>query len=392
MEELLLFLIVIGVFLGVVTLIGHGIWVALAWFFKQFKSNSRPASSQTLHACPRCWSALLDERQYCRVCNWPFATSSTPPRSALLAHLRRQLARQEALGTIDSQTYCELTKSIEAVLIVEEPSVASAEAPRIDDLEEVEIVEAEMVSAAVSEGTPEASAVEEVAEQASEEPSLDVGERARRYAAARQAEAEQPAELPQPAQPVHREALSRVMSAFMEEKNIRWGELVGGLLIVGCSIALVVSFWAEIAERPLLKFVIFSGVSTALFGAGFYTLHRWQIHTTSRGLLTIATLLVPLNFLAIAAFTREAPPTDVGSIGGEVFSLGLFAALCYLAARSILPSGPVLLTIGVIFTSLVQLLTRRFADANATLPTVYGLALLSVGCLVIVTGWYLVRV
>lgn len=393
MEELLLFLIVASVLLGVVTLIGHGIWVALAWFFKQFMSQPRPASRQTLEACPRCWSTLLDGSKHCRVCSWPFAATSTSSRPALQAHLRRQLARQEALGAIDSKTYRELTASIESLLIDAEPSVGAAVTPAaVDDLEEVEIVEAEMVASPNAGDSLETNLSEQVAAQPSAEPPVDVGERARRYAAARQAEAEQPVELSQPAQPVHREALSRVLSAFMEEKNIRWGELVGGLLIVGCSIALVISFWAEIAERPLLKFVIFSGVSTALFGAGFYTLHRWQIHTTSRGLLTIATLLVPLNFLAIAAFTREAPPTDAASIGGELFSLGLFAALCYLAARSILPSGPVLLTIGVIFTSLVQLITRRFADADAALPTVYGLALLSVGCLVIVTGWYLVRV
>ena len=47
--------------------------------------------------------------------------------------------------------------------------------------------------------------------------------------------------------------VSRLLAAFMEEKNIRWGELVGGLLIVGCSIALVISFWSEIAARPLLE-------------------------------------------------------------------------------------------------------------------------------------------
>ena len=35
----------------------------------------------------------------------------------------------------------------------------------------------------------------------------------------------------------------------MEESSVRWGELVGGLLIIGCSIALVVNLWSEIAER-----------------------------------------------------------------------------------------------------------------------------------------------
>ena len=82
----------------------------------------------------------------------------------------------------------------------------------------------------------------------------------------------------------------------MEERNIRWGELVGGLLIVCCSVALVISFWSKIAERPFLKFFVFNGVTAVLFGVGFYTHSRWKLRTTSHGLLIIATLLVPLNF------------------------------------------------------------------------------------------------
>ncbi len=64
--------------------------------------------------------------------------------------------------------------------------------------------------------------------------------------------------LDQPTPAAPREPLSPprrpffdLLGAFMEEQNIRWGELIGGLLIVGCSIALVISFWAKIAERVL---------------------------------------------------------------------------------------------------------------------------------------------
>ena len=126
--------------------------------------------------------------------------------------------------------------------------------------------------------------------------------------------------------PKRREALSRLFAAFMEEKNIRWGELVGGLLIIGCSIALVISFWSVIAERPLLKFSLFNGLTAALFGVGFYTDRRWKIHTTSHGILLIATLLVPLNFLAIAAFTQTSPPSDVLTLAGEALSFVVFTA------------------------------------------------------------------
>ena len=52
----------------------------------------------------------------------------------------------------------------------------------------------------------------------------------------------------------------------MEESNIRWGEIIGGLLIIGCSTALVVSLWSQISEIPVVKFLIFTTVTAALFG------------------------------------------------------------------------------------------------------------------------------
>ena len=174
--------------------------------------------------------------------------------------------------------------------------------------------------------------------------------------------------------PKRREALSRIFAAFMEEKNIRWGELVGGLLIVGCSIALVISFWAQIAAQPVLKFVLFNGVTAALFGVGMYTDRRWKIHTTSHGILIIATLMVPLNFLAIAAFTQASPPTDLLSLSGEAISLVVFALLVYFAGRIFVPADATLLAIAVIVPCLMQLLIRRFAGPSTPFVYVYALA------------------
>ena len=210
-------------------------------------------------------------------------------------------------------------------------------------------------------------------------PPLSPDERARKYAQSRKAahvEAlaqavalDATADLPK-----KREALSRIFAAFMEEKNIRWGELVGGLLIVGCSIALVISFWSQIAAQPLLKFVLFNGVTAALFGVGLYTDRRWKIHTTSHGILVIATLLVPLNFLAIAAFTQASPPTDLFSLAGEALSLVVFALLVFVAGRMLVPGDKVSLVVGVMVPCLMQLLVRRFGNPAAPLITLYALA------------------
>src|SRR5206468_6546992 len=134
-----------------------------------------------------------------------------------------------------------------------------------------------------------------------------------------------------------RRPFSEVLTAFMEESNIRWGEIIGGLLIIGCSTALVVSLWAQISAIPVLKFLIFTTVTAVLFGVGLYTEHRWKLPTTSRGILTIATLLVPLNFLAIAAVSSSTIPSGALVIGSELVAPAVFLCLVYFAGRVITP-------------------------------------------------------
>ena len=100
--------------------------------------------------------------------------------------------------------------------------------------------------------------------------------------------------------PRPRRSLTNVLAAFMEDRNILWGELAGGMLIVGCSIALVITLWHSLEELPYFPFLIFACITAALFSAGEYTLHHWKLESTSRGLLVIALLLVPLNLLVLA--------------------------------------------------------------------------------------------
>ena len=165
-----------------------------------------------------------------------------------------------------------------------------------------------------------------------------------------------------------------MLSAFFEEKNIRWGELVGGLLIVGCSLALVISFWSSIAERPLLKFGLFYGVAALIFGLGLHAERRWRLPTTALGLLMIATLLTPLNFLAVASLGRDAAAEPAWAVLGEVAVIGLFAALLTLAGRSLVAKAPWALAVGVLVPSALMLLTRRVADPGVGLMPLLTLA------------------
>jgi hypothetical protein len=188
---------------------------------------------------------------------------------------------------------------------------------------------------------------------------------------------------PPPREP--RRSFSEMLNAFMEESNIRWGEIIGGLLIIGCSTALVVSLWAQISEIPVLKFLIFTTVTAILFGIGLYTEHRWKLPTTSRGILTIATLLVPLNFLAIAAVSSSNTSGGL-VIGSEILAPAIFLCLVYFAGRVITPGCAHLLSAGVLGSSVGQLLVRHFASFDAPPALLIFLGAFPVLCYVVTVG------
>jgi hypothetical protein len=190
-----------------------------------------------------------------------------------------------------------------------------------------------------------------------------------------------------PSRPVRapRRSFAEVLNAFMEESNIRWGEIIGGLLIIGCSTALVVSLWSQISQIPVLKFLIFTTVTAVLFGIGMYTDHRWKLPTTSRGILTIGTLLVPLNFLAIAAVSSSETSGSL-VLASELLAPAIFLCLVYFAGRVITPGCSHLLAAGVLGSSVGQLLVRHFATIESAPLMLVSLGAFPVLCYVIAVG------
>ena len=188
--------------------------------------------------------------------------------------------------------------------------------------------------------------------------------------------------------PPPRRPFTEVLNSFMEQSNIRWGEIIGGLLIIGCSTALVVSLWAQISQIPVLKFLIFTTVTAVLFGVGLYTEHRWKLPTTSRGILTIATLLVPLNFLAIAAVSASATSGAL-VIGSELLAPAIFLVLVYFAGRVITPGCAQILSGGVLGSSIGQLLVRHFAAPDSSPALLVLLAAFPVACYVVTVAYAL---
>ena len=152
-----------------------------------------------------------------------------------------------------------------------------------------------------------------------------------------------------------------IFGGFLADRNIRWTELIGvlmgGLLMVGCSVLLVIAFWSQLESIPTLKFMIFVGYSSAVFAAGLFIYHRWKLESTGRGLMVIATLLVPLNFVAMASFYKEQ--SIVLTVATELISLSVFTWLVALAARVLTPAGRWSTVLSVIGNSIVVLIVAR---------------------------------
>ncbi|QDU03984.1 hypothetical protein V6x_37090 [Gimesia chilikensis] len=190
---------------------------------------------------------------------------------------------------------------------------------------------------------------------------------------------------PRPAMPVEEQKrpLGSLLQAFMEEKNIRWGELVSGLLIVGSAIGLVVSLWSTLKNQiPYLPALLFLLATAAIHGAGLYTFKRWKLEATSRGLLLITVLLVPLNFLAAIRLSDHRPATDPLFILALGVGFAAFGWMVHSSSRILLSFGRWPLLAIVLGTSAGQILISRLGDHATTFLQINFLALLPVGCFV----------
>jgi hypothetical protein len=205
-----------------------------------------------------------------------------------------------------------------------------------------------------------------------------------------------PIETPEPAAP--RRSFAEWIAVFMEERNILWGELIGGTLIVGCSIALVISLWQTLEKIEFFPFIILAAITSALFGAGFYTLHHWKLESTSRGLLLIGTLLVPLDFLVLAGLTRTSEAGIVDYLLGGA-ALTLFGWLLYRSSLILIETplelpmpSALLVTSSMLVSAGMQLVALGGLANQGWQPHfLYPLSLLPVLGQVAAIGWILLR-
>jgi hypothetical protein len=406
MSEELVVLCALAIGLFVFTAIGHAIWVAGRTILRALLGMEKPAAATApaTSRCQRCETPLEPGRAQCLICEWPLPLEQQRASRSALRSLREKINHWSRAGVLDSQSHRQLVEVINAEVarLTPAPVVVEPIAPKAPaELPPIPLAPdpTPAPSPLASPQAPDETIQERLRriEERRREPEVEVAVVAEVvdsgdsfYTPAvpptpvKQAARVRVEPIAAPVPP--RRSFSELFLSFMEERNIRWGELIGGLLIVCCSIALVISFWSAIAERPVLKFIVFNGVNAAIFGAAAYTERRWKLPNTSRGLFIIGGLLVPLNFLAMAAFSAATQTPLPLTLAGEAISVALFGALLWLAGRSIAPNFAWVLSGGVMLAALAELLVRHFIVSNAAPAPLLAVGALPVAAMLLTAG------
>jgi hypothetical protein len=132
---------------------------------------------------------------------------------------------------------------------------------------------------------------------------------------------------------------TNLLQSFMERSNIRWIEIVSAALIVVCSVGLVISLWSTLSKtNRFFPSVVFMLATVAVHAAGQYTLKQWKLRSTSRGILHIGLMLIPLSVLvSILLVRREGePPVFTVTVGAMiVIGLVVYGWLAKTASQSL---------------------------------------------------------
>lgn len=184
-----------------------------------------------------------------------------------------------------------------------------------------------------------------------------------------------------------RRTMGDILQQFLSEKNIHWGELVSALLIVGSAVGLILSLRTELNRLiPMFPSVLFFVVTLAIHLAGFYTLKRWKLPSTSRGLLVLGSVMMCVTSLATVLLTEQdsAPvsslvPIVVGGLG--------FGTLAFLSSASLFPGLRLLWTIAVTLSGISPLLLGMWLGDDINLNELRWASILAVvGPIVSVIG------
>jgi hypothetical protein len=354
---------------------GHAIWLVLAAAFGTSSRQPREWRQQW-RRCPRCGTRFPDDSE-CPDCG-------LDPHSEMARELRDLEAARRAVVSLDragglNHGVCEEVRhAIEArqiiLLTVDRPKPHAGQPPVVEPVPALPMPALPMplepalepgrepdVSLLPRRAAPTLTLALDRSEEAKGAPS---------HPGAPASPESSPVAIETP--PTPRRSLSEWLSVFMEERNVLWGEVIGGMLIVGCSIALVISLWRALETIPYSPFLILATLTSGLIGSGFYTLHRWKLESTSRGLLMIGMLLVPLDFLVLAGLSGDegSGVLELVTAGAGLAWFGWLARKCgrVLIGEPLESAGQhagTLLMSTVLASALALLLIPYFATGDA---------------------------
>ncbi len=405
MDDVVGFLCVAMIVVAIITVLGHGVWVAAAAIIRWLAGGGGDLSSPT-RRCPACHGEISADAIRCRNCGRELVPLPVPQTADDLAAALRHLARLHGRGWIGTAEYDRLVRLMrQDEAGAKRPPAASKPAAPLPRVKQPAIP-----ASATADASPDAGTTPDSDEIVDAIMLAGPAAAGRRIPLPRRAEhehgvgaklaagaaLESPATTgtahaldrdyaEQPAAPgAVRRQLAEVLQSFMAEKNIRWGELVAGLLIVGSAVGLVISLRKTLEQTiPYFPALIFMAITLAIYGAGIYTLRRWNLRATSRGVLTISLLLMPLNFLAAIIMPAPDDPLAYALAVG----LGLLAGgwVTYSAGRALLPHDWWRLTSVILATSAGQLLIDRLGRPGLNLAETSLLAALPLGGFLVAT-------
>ena len=443
MHDVLGFLFGLAIVLTAVACIGHAIWVLTAKTIGAILASSEISTPSSSGHCPECAARIKSGEENCSECD-AFLGDPQATLERDIASVSRQLHRLRRDGRLteaDRRRLLQLMHDDQmAILSGDSPASSAAVTPgrdsnRSTQLEEVETEQREF-SPQQSEPTQPVEIVDFVSTSDEKQPdtrsdsSHDTSRstqsskkespkrpssrsprarseelprdgraaprrravvpsapttddtqsdslRSRKPAAAAMIDAEMP----------ERKTVGELALRFMEKRNIRWGEIISGLLIVGCATGLVISLWSTLDSIPYFPALLFMLVTLALHGAGRYTLSRWKLQSTSQGLLLISTVLIPLNFVAGVAVSRGdlaiANPIYLAAV---IVGLGVFSAVSWSSGKRLFLRQPALLLLAIVGPCVGQLAASRLLPAEVSNSRLWVCAGIAVAPLALALG------
>lgn len=181
---------------------------------------------------------------------------------------------------------------------------------------------------------------------------------------------------PETAKPI----LADLLRTFMERSNIRVVEIVSATLIVVCSVGLVISLWNTLsATSRYFPSLVFLLATLAVHGAGQYTLRKWKLRSTSRGILHIGLMLIPLAVLVGILLSRrpdQLPKFDPLTIGVLVVGTIIYGGLAISASRALFAKRWLPVSLATILGSITLVATHFLSAHQQIHHRVAALALL----------------